>query len=267
MQDEDKDVTVLVVSCDKYSDLWPVFFELFFRYWPDCPYQLALGSNFKTFDDSRVKAIPIGEDVSWADSLKKMLTRVGSQYVLLLLDDFLLRKTVRTDEIRTRFKILHNRRGVYLRLRPAPPPDKAVPACPFGEIGFGAPYRASLQAAIWNKETLASLLHPGESPWEMELLGSRRSDSIPGFYSVWQPLIVYRHAIERGVWLRYAVRICRKEAINVDSTRRPVMSTAMALKRWIRLHCLTLPLHFLPLKSRLELTKSVQSILRKPRSN
>ena len=28
-------LAILVVSCDRYSDLWPAFIELFYRYWPD----------------------------------------------------------------------------------------------------------------------------------------------------------------------------------------------------------------------------------------
>jgi len=37
--------SILIPSCDKYSDLWRPFFTLFWRHWPDCPFPVYLGSN------------------------------------------------------------------------------------------------------------------------------------------------------------------------------------------------------------------------------
>ena len=53
----------------------------------------------------------------------------------------------------------------------------------------GAPYRTSAQSAIWRKSSLESLLVDGESIWEFEVLGSRRSDALEGFYAVWRPVM------------------------------------------------------------------------------
>ena len=41
----DERVTLLVPSCDRYADLWPTFFALLRRQWPDCPFRVVLGSN------------------------------------------------------------------------------------------------------------------------------------------------------------------------------------------------------------------------------
>ena len=52
-------VAFLVVSCDNYCDLWYPFFKTFHKYWSECPYQLYLASNFKQYEDEKVKNIPI----------------------------------------------------------------------------------------------------------------------------------------------------------------------------------------------------------------
>ena len=39
------DCSILVVSCDRYRDLWTPFFTLFQRYWPDCDMPVYLGTN------------------------------------------------------------------------------------------------------------------------------------------------------------------------------------------------------------------------------
>ena len=38
---------VVVCSCDKYSDLWDPYFELFKKFWADCPYPVFLNTETK----------------------------------------------------------------------------------------------------------------------------------------------------------------------------------------------------------------------------
>ena len=45
-----KDVSVLVMSCDAYSDIWEAFNTLFKRYW-DCPYKVYFGTETKDNKD------------------------------------------------------------------------------------------------------------------------------------------------------------------------------------------------------------------------
>lgn len=64
---------ILIVSCDKYSDLWNPFFKSFFRFWPDCPFDIYLLSNYKSIDMPQVNSLLIDEDISWSDNLYKCL--------------------------------------------------------------------------------------------------------------------------------------------------------------------------------------------------
>ena len=87
-------VGVLINSCDKYSDVWEIFFPLFFKYWPNCPWEVYLGSNTKSYYHPKLKSILIGEDISWADSTSKMLEQIPHEHILFLLDDFFIFKYV-----------------------------------------------------------------------------------------------------------------------------------------------------------------------------
>ena len=40
-------IGIVVPSCDKYSDLWPYFFNNFYKYWYNCPLNIYLISNEK----------------------------------------------------------------------------------------------------------------------------------------------------------------------------------------------------------------------------
>lgn len=219
-------LSILIVSCDRYSDVWEPFFKLFWRYWSDCPYQVYLGSNQIRYPDPRITPVLTENDRSWAESTRKMIMQMESDYILLLLEDFLLRKPVNSQDIELCFQALQKLGGGYLRLRPFPKPDSPIQGYPLiGEIKPGAPYRTALQAAIWRKDILLRLLKDGETAWDMELKGSRRSDDVEtGFYCTWKPLIVYRAGVTSGKWVPFAVELCKKEGINIDFSKRSKMT-------------------------------------------
>ncbi len=236
---EQNNISVLVVSCDKYQDLWAPFFTLLFRYWPDCPYQIYLCANTIPYADPRVKTILIGADTTWSANLKRCLEQFPTDYFILLQEDFLFTKPVNTQRIRELVGYLRGRKGACLRLFPSPPPEKKMRDNPdVGELLKGASYRVSLQAAIWERDALYDLLKEDESPWELENFGSKRSDlSDSLFLSIAErnrknwPLDYFSTAVVQGKWVRVAMAICRREGITVDKTLRPVEGLHAPLRR------------------------------------
>jgi hypothetical protein len=220
-------LSILVASCDSYADIWPHFFKLFYKYWPDCPNQVFLGSNYTNYNDPNITPLLIGKDTTWADSTKQMVERLPSEYFLLFLEDYFIRKSVKTNNLLECFYNLKKLKGGYLRLRPFPKPDRHLSAYPnIGFIDKGAPYRLALQVAIWRKDVFLELVQTGESAWDMELKGSRRSDLSPvGFYCTWKPIIEYQSAITLGKWSPKGIKICAEEKIQIDFTKRPKMET------------------------------------------
>jgi hypothetical protein len=231
---------VLVVSCDSYRDAWIPFFTLLFRYWSDCPYPVFLGSNFETYPDKRVTPLAIGRDVDWSANLLRMLEGIPVAGILLLQEDFLVDRPVDTPRIKRLTGCARDAGAGCLRLMPVPPPDLPFAASPeIGEIGRGAQYRVSLQAAWWRKDTLAAVVRPGESPWQFETLGSRRSDSIAAPFLGLRPdaplpLDYFTTGIFRGYWEPGAVELCRREHIPIDLGARRMMPPGMRLERALR---------------------------------
>ena len=89
-----KEISIIVSSCDKYSELWEPHFTQLFKYWPSLKKEndfipLLLITNHKRYYDSRVINVVIGEDISWSDNMLKALEMVKTKYVVILLDDFI----------------------------------------------------------------------------------------------------------------------------------------------------------------------------------
>jgi hypothetical protein len=152
-----------------------------------------------------------------------------------------------------------------LRLIPRPGPDAALPQ--YGNIGrieVGAPWRVSTQAAIWKRQTLLDLMREGESIWEFEFKGSRRSDTLGDtFYAVWQPLIPYgHHTVERGKWLPHKAWRFARMNIGCDFSRRPVMDWREAAY-WYLGKIVFYPFYRLPWKWQYWIEDRTRIILRK----
>lgn len=234
----DQNVAVLVNSCDRYSDIWPVFFQLFFKHWPDCPYPVFLGSNQKTYKDPRVTSLCVGPDKSWAESAQAMVTRLPTAHLLWFLDDYFLWGPVSTGRVTGLYERFLKLQASYLRLRPEGGSSrlKRVVDEDLLELLPGVGYRASLDNAFWRRETLLNILKTGESPWQMEIHGSRRSDQFSGFYATRSCVFHRTNGLERGKWLRYNLPLLAREGIAVPPGH-PVMRrrehVARAMRRYL----------------------------------
>lgn len=226
-------VTLLVPSCDRYADLWAPFVALLHRHWPDCPFRIVVGSNHVPCVEPGVWSICVGDDHDWSRGVRAMVERVETPAVLVVLEDFLLRRRVDSAEVLARVEDFFRLDAAYLRMRPFPPPDVRLARFPeVGECEPGAPYRASMQAALWRRDDLLALLRDGENPWEFEVYGARRSDSFTrGFYSTHDDVLDYYAAVTMGKWIPYGVALCRENGVSVDLSARPMMSPEEAMRR------------------------------------
>ncbi len=225
---------VLVPSWDGYADLWSPFFQLFWKYWPDCPFPVYLGAEEKSFPHPRVTMIRAEPGLNWAARVRRQVEALDHEYVMLVLEDFFWRAPTPTGQIVQCLEGLHTLGGEMMRLTNRPPPDSPVRGYPlFGEIAVGAPYRVSTQVTIWRRESLLDLLRDDESIWDFELKGSRRSDARPtGFYCTWRQLAPYGyHVVERGKWFRHEALRLSRHGVQCDFEARPIMSRSEAF-RW-----------------------------------
>src|SRR6185437_10366090 len=233
---ESQACSVLVSSCDAYSDLWTPLFTLFWRYWPDCPHPVNLGANQAQYDDPRVRTLKAGRDESWSKNLRFFLNQIDSEYVLLLLEDFFFTGRVSTAAVSKQIDILRCLNGTVLRLFPNPPPETRLNGYPsLGSIHRLAPFRVSAQAAIWKRAGLLGLLRDEENAWEFERNGTARTrDRADGFYCTYRPILPYVHVVEQGRWFWRAARRFRQANIGCNFGARPVIPARTAAKKAVR---------------------------------
>jgi hypothetical protein len=227
MNDITKKIAILVPSCDKYSDLWTPFFACFHRFWPNCPFDVHLLSNHLEFSDAKVRSLKVGDDASWSDNVAKAIAQLPHEYIFLFIDDLFLIESVDHNRVLSVVDWAVSAGVNYIRLNPSPGPDRPCNEMA-GIVSPGAVYRASTVISVWKREVLLRLLRPAESAWEFEIKGSIRSDEFGGFYSTWVRCFPNINGVIKGKWRPDAVRKLSSLGIDIDLSKRSVMTPGEA---------------------------------------
>lgn len=219
---------ILVLSCDKYADLWQPFFKLFWKNWSDCPYPVYLGSNTISYKDKRVKTILSGKDENWSSSYKRILDQIPEKYLFVWVEDGFIISNIDTTKFAGIFRFMAKRRAKHIHIKPSPEPS-AVFNKDYGIYEKGIPYRVNL-VGFWRKEYLFKLLLDGENGWNFEIMGSYRTSYDEGFYCLNNKLFDYVHAIEKGKWLPEANNYCKTYGFKIDKINRDIITPLMIIK-------------------------------------
>ncbi len=234
---------LLILSCDKYADIWQPFFDFLHKHWSDCPYPVYLGTNEIIFHDDRVKTVCAGPPRDWSNDTLEILKQIPEENIIILLEDYFVYAHPDQNLLSRSVELLEKRNATFLRLACFPSDHfedyayDVIPSDPeFVETRKDARYRVNLQAGLWNKSKLMELIVPGESPWAFETEGTKRSrnttDSYLGVHEtkglrhVHGPIPYLCTALSRGVWMRDAIELCEEHGVILDTGARPIESSA-----------------------------------------
>lgn len=228
-----EDCAVLVLSSDRYADLWPVFFDQFCRRWPGCPFPVYLGSNTIALDGYPfVRTILSGPDRDWSTSLRAILRQIPERYVIMTHEDFIVAADVDTPHLLECLAFMRGDGARHMQLWSDVPADHIVQGR-YGVIARGAPYRVNT-VGIWEKATLEHLLLDGESPWQFEIMGSYRSSFLDGFLRHQRPPVVYVNLVEKGKYIPTSVQLLEERGVSLPARQRLTLSGRWRLRSWLQ---------------------------------
>lgn len=228
--------TLVICSCDTYDDTWLPFFKILKDRWPDRPYPIVLNTESKEFnyDDMKIKTFslyPPPKKVNWGKRLIETLENIKTEYVLILLDDFFLEKTVNQNEIDKCIQWMDDNKNIavfsFMPTKGENIRDNKYEF--FEKRPQNGEYRLNCQAAVWRREYLIKYTRPHENPWEWELNGSKRSSRYTEeFYSLIEgsPLVfdydlIHGGAVHRGRWVREVLnKITKTIEVDIDYSKR-----------------------------------------------
>lgn len=204
-------IAFVVLSCDNYSDLWPMCIHFFEKNWPDCPYEKYFITNYKSIPESSFECIKIGKDESWSSNLLRVLSELKTkyEYILIDLEDVPLMMKVDQDKLNKITDIFFELDANCLNLTNIPKETHKFNEY-FGLIEKGSIYRSTCEKTLWKISVLEDLLVKGENAWEFERFGSVRSDKYDKFFVVYKNIFITCHTVVKGKWIRSGVKKIQK---------------------------------------------------------
>jgi hypothetical protein len=225
--DSRRDVSFVVISCDRYKDLWEPFFGCLDRYWSDCPFPVYLVTNEAPYERDGVALIHIGPDRDYASNLIAAVNAVPTPWLILWVEDAVFTKRIDTDRLLSILSEAVAARAGYLKLTSdAPLSFDDAHGERMGEIPRGVRYRSAIGTALYRKDTLLKLLVPGLSAWELDKSG-RSNDIAEPFMALTvsearRPLLPAINAVIKGEWYRPVVGFFRREGYAAVLPGRPL---------------------------------------------
>jgi len=221
----DPAAAVFICSSDNRLDILDRTLPSVRKFWPACRYPIYVGLN------SCRRALPVGVPIiaapsEWRREFGQQLRQIEHDFVIVLLDDFLIQAPVDDARLAHLSEIAVRMNLDYLRLVPL---GRSLLARATGrhlaEVGPGIqrvrechPFYSALQVAIWRKSHLLAMLQQPLSIWEFERQCIRDAShcAIKD-----HPPIAYRHLVEKGRWLPYARSLLRRAGFAPELGDRP----------------------------------------------
>lgn len=223
-----KSTAFIVLTCDNYSDLWPMFISFSEKNWPNCPYDKYFITNNKSIPNSSFNFIKIGKDESWSDGLLKAINKLKSkyEYLLITLEDSPIIENVDQNKLNLITDSFFNSKGNFLSFFTQNNMGKPTRRYNnyFGIIDKGSLYRPTCVYSLWKISVLEDLLVREENAWDFERYGSVRSDKYDNFFMVYNNFFKISNTVVKGKWRRSEYKKIKELGYNPDITKRTLLS-------------------------------------------
>lgn len=230
-------LSILVLSCDKYSDLWDTFFKLRDIYWPDSGIQWYLVTETCNFTYNNVSVINAGTDFNWTGRLKFALQKIDTPYVGWYLDDFYISDKVDNSLINELVNKMANENidhinmsDVFNTLLKMPEHHDYYDKYLF-KIPSHKKYGISTASALWRKDYLLKMLgKEDKNAWQFEIDLCKQAVSengLPGLILCDERMpfkVTKKPVIIQGKYYPKAIKEFKQKGILIDYSSRGLMN-------------------------------------------
>lgn len=222
-------LAIVILSCDKYSDLWDGFFHQLNKYFPfdNKKYLISNILDYKNPNTKNLSIIKTGEDIDWSTNLLKALDRIPENKLLIILEDiylsaqFDIKKFLKVQE----FTFIDD--SQHIKIFSGPKATQLTLDTFIYRYKPGMTYLATVNG-IWDKNTLQKIIIPGESAWQFEVNGSYRAQYLAKkFYNLDSDLLPSINIVEKGKWIPSSLKWIKSNNIQIDISRRPIASNTI----------------------------------------
>lgn len=227
----DKDITILVSTCDNFYDLWENNKKLFDKFWPHPP-KIVYFSDFNTHNPY-FNTLTFG-NCEFSLRLKKALDTIETKYVFLTLDDYLLDKFVDSQSLDFCYNFMEDNKADYFRFFNRTKVkgkyiDKTykIKRLPLTKKA----YEINLYPSIWKTDSLREIAKKDENIWKFEARMTRRAreHNFVAFATYDLDIFHFVDTIRKGKYLRKAYKFLKNENLYISDRKKRTIAETTAL--------------------------------------
>ena len=230
-------ITMLILSCEKFSDLWEAHVRQLETYWPDREmdtYIITDEEHPVQFD--RVKVVATGSGLEFSQRLDIALKQINTEYVFITLDDYFLRKPVSNEQIGGLVSMMDKEKLDYVRLFKRAKKANGEKMNGYKGIRWimtEKRYSVNLYVGIWCREFMQKTIRDVRDPWRYEVSLARIATELNARCAVsLNREFVILDVVRKGKILNKANRYLKKH--NLYHGPRPVQSRWYEFKLGVR---------------------------------
>lgn len=164
-------LTLLIHSCDRYSDLWEAHAELLNKNWAERSVRTLLVSDLPgkvQLEGVEVHFAGAGRELS--ERMAYALSLIDTPYILITLEDYFPIYRIDPDGIERLLDIMDAEQLDYIRLFPDPNSHKSYRRYRhLFEISLKTNYQVNLRQGIWRKSFVEKTIGERKNAWEYEV--------------------------------------------------------------------------------------------------
>ena len=179
----DNKFDMIFSTCEEYSFIWPSYFQLLKKYWPEFDAKIiSTGKNTRS-ELFEIASITRRERASFSTRLLEALKMCNKDIVLFTLDDFFLWHRVSNDYFEHALSIMQNNADIKCINLFDNQPESYYSNGDFDEFFCykkQADHVITTQLSLWRKDYLVRMLRKGESAWDFEYYSTARQAHYQG---------------------------------------------------------------------------------------
>lgn len=215
-------MVILVLSCDKNTDLFQPFYHCIEKYWVNHPEVIY---KTETIQNPYYRTLCAGYPMDkWTVGVREVLQQIQDTQILLMMDDCFIRDYVDTNRLRYLENQLNGNIACFNFEKAFADTDEETTVIGFKRRKHGERWEVSLMCGLWDRDKLLTVLSEDCSPWDIE---TKRNNYGFDFYINSAGYIIdwgYRYGkpvgIMKGKWSREIVPFFEREGITVDYSVR-----------------------------------------------
>lgn len=239
-------ISLLILSCDKFSDLWDGHIKLYNDNWQERDFETFIVTDKETTKSfSGINIISVTDQAEWTDRLRHALQAISTDYVFITLDDYFLIEKVDNERMNNIMNLVVKDGIDYVRFFKRPVAATREPISELQgmyNVETDSEYSVNLYPGIWKKEFLLFTLQQSLSAWRYEVALRRLSVEYGAKCVVDKNKdFVILDVVRKGKLLRDANKYFKKHP-GIYMGNRELQGRWAALKLWFK----TMSVRYMP---------------------